>query len=67
MQAPRSREKKCSIFIARGLIDPLINKLFVEKKVKAIFECREKIVKELFKQSAFQHNRNFEKLPIHTF
>ncbi|MCW3083386.1 MAG: hypothetical protein JWP12_752 [Bacteroidetes bacterium] len=30
-------------------LEPLINKLFVEKKIKAIFEFREKILKELFK------------------
>ncbi len=30
-------------------LEPLIHKLFVEKKIKAIFEYREKILKELFK------------------
>ena len=37
-------------FLSPGwFLEPLINKLFVEKKVKAIFEYREKILKDLFK------------------
>ena len=50
-----------------GLFEPLISTLFVERKVKAIFEYREKILQALFKQARFQHNQHFEKLSIHTF
>ncbi len=36
-------------FLSPGwFLEPLINKLFVEKKVKAIFEHREKVLKEFF-------------------
>ena len=37
-------------FLSPGwILEPLINKLFVEKKVKAIFDYRETILKGLFK------------------
>lgn len=37
-------------FLSPGwVLEPIINKLFVEKKVKAIFEYREKVLKKLFK------------------
>lgn len=36
-------------FLSPGwVLEPIINKLFVEKKVKAIFEYRQKILSELF-------------------
>jgi len=37
-------------FLSPGwILEPIINKLFIEKKVKGIFEYREKILADLFK------------------